>query len=177
MRLRRTRLLAEGVKKAMRRWERAHARLNAVTRKGHKAYQRAVSAWEARRPGETPEEHGRRIQQRAGDVDQEIYNKVFAKRQAKIANASEEERRRREKLEKAEQAREAKRRAKALADAPIPDLSKQPPARSRTIDVMGLINARPKPAPVQPAETGPKPRIRKLVRSKRRPRPPQTPLS
>lgn len=125
----RTRLLIEGVKKAMRKWEKAHARLHRVTRKGFKEHEKKISRWERRRPDEAPEDHARRLQHQAGDVDQSLYDKVFAKHQSRIEQAAAKEARRREKLARAEE----KKRRKQLMKAPIPSLDEPAmPVQTRT---------------------------------------------
>ena len=126
-------LLLEGVKKAMRKWERAHDRLHNIARKGHKEYERGIEDWEARRPDETPEQHGQRLRRKAGDVDQSLHDKIFSKRQSKLELATTEETRRREALAQAEAKREAKQRRKALMKAPVPSLEPEQPAKVRTV--------------------------------------------
>lgn len=124
--------LFEGVKKAMRKWQDAHARLERVSGRGYKEHARRVAKWERRRPGETPEEHGERIRKQAGDVDQSIYDRVFAKHRRRIDTAAAEEERRRAKLERAEE----KKRQKALRRAPTPTLDPAEPTKIRTVAAM-----------------------------------------
>lgn len=130
--------LFEGVKKAMRKWEKAHSRLSRVSRSAYKEHAKKVSKWDARRPDETDERYGERIRSQGGDVEQSIYNRVFAKHQRRLDTAAAEEAKRRAKLERAEE----KKRQKALRRAPTPALDPLEPAKIRTVAAMTQIAPR-----------------------------------
>jgi len=130
MTLIRTPLLLEGVKKKMKRWKKAHADLERVTRKGYKKLQRRVSAWEKRRPGETPKQHTQRLAT-SHDVDTRLHDRIVnePKMRSRLDRVKAVEERRRKSLERSERRRDAKKQRKRMMKATIPSLE---PARPLT---------------------------------------------
>jgi hypothetical protein len=124
MAIRRTPLLLEGVKKRMRRWEKAHAELERVTAKGYRKFKKRVSAWERRRPEETPEEHAQRLAT-PSDVEDRVHADIVnePKMRARLDRARTKEAKRRAALERAE---DRKRRKQAVQAVPTLE-----PTRSR----------------------------------------------
>lgn len=129
----RTPLLLEGVKKAMKRWERAHGQLERVTKRGYRKLQRRVAGWEKRRPDETPEQHSRRLSE-PGDVEGEFHQQIVSqpKMRRRLDKAQAREAKRREELERAEE----KKRRKKLMRAPIFSLEPEPTTTRTPADVV-----------------------------------------
>lgn len=139
MNIERTPLLLEGhnarVKRRMKRWERAHRKLEAITKAGYRKVAKRTANWETRIAGETPEEHARRIGS-PSDVDADIHDSVAGgtKFRRRLDKAKAREAKRRAELESAERERDAhlerKRRREQMMNAPVPSLGPVDPTKT-----------------------------------------------
>ena len=124
----RTPLIVEGVRRAQRRWEKAHKRLAKAHSAAYVDYERRLETWEKRREGESPDAHVERL--KTGDIDDHLMRQVRREREHMIAPLERREAKLDRKLERAKQRESPRKRAKRMAkDAARDERARQADAR------------------------------------------------